>query len=87
MILKRKWAAVDGTTASETFIPAGTHEIERIPNPLGYKGYWLVLKGTKIGGSEGSWRQWENGQLVDNPGHPNHGKPIDWGDFEVQITD
>lgn len=36
----------------------GTYEIERVVNPLGHGGYWLVLKGTLIGASEQFWRQW-----------------------------
>ena len=68
-------------------ILAGTHEIERIPNPAGYNGNWLVLKGTKIGGSEGSWRQWAPGQKGTNPSHPNFGKEIDWKEFTVVITE
>lgn len=65
MTLKRKWEAFDGSKersdpTRKTSIPAGRHEIERIPCPYpDTKANWLVLKGTKIGGSEGWWRQWE----------------------------
>lgn len=38
-------------------IPIGKHEMERIPNPLGYPNPWLVLKGTKIGQAETTWRK------------------------------
>ncbi len=63
MILKRYWHALDASDVSDperlvnATIPAGTHDIERIPNPYGHDAPWLVLKGTKIGASEGSWRQ------------------------------
>ena len=89
MILKKDWNALDGSQSEfvKITIPAGTHEIERIPNPHGYPGSWLVLKGTKIGASENSWRQWMNGVVADNPEHPEFGKPIDWGDWEVKIED
>lgn len=39
----------------------GKHEIERIPNPLGCNNSWLVLKGTKIGGSENFLRRFKKG--------------------------
>lgn len=89
-ILKRDWemieASVDGKPV-KAIIPAGRHELERIPNPCGYPDApWLVLKGTKIGATEMSWRQWKNGE-IDNPGHPNHGKPVDWDDFEIAIEE
>lgn len=59
MILKRDWPALDAsrTTLRAATIPTGRHEIERVPNPLGFTAPWLVLKGTLVGGSEGSWRQ------------------------------
>lgn len=73
LIVKREWKAIDGLDKNKThIIPIGTHEVERIPNPLGYPGYWIVLKGTLIGASEGSWRQWEGNK---------------WGDFEVILKD
>lgn len=90
MILKREWDAIDATNLPErilTKIPAGTHEIEKIPNPAGYSGNWLVLKGTLIGASEGSWRQWAPGQMNDAPDHENFGKEIDWEEFTVIIID
>jgi hypothetical protein len=43
-----------------TTIEAGRHEVEKIPSPHGHNCDWLVLKGTKIGASVGSWRQWSN---------------------------
>ena len=39
----------------------GEYEVERIPNPYGHENApWIVLKGTKIGSTEGSIRQWWN---------------------------
>jgi hypothetical protein len=63
--------------------------VERIPNPYYDNGtFWLVLKGTMVGASEGSWRQWiHTGELVSNPDSPNFGKPIDWGNSEVVIKE
>lgn len=65
MTLKRQWEALDGSKERsdpmrKTSIPAGRHEIERIPCPqLNVTANWFVLKGTKIGGAEAFWRQWE----------------------------
>lgn len=62
MILRQSWDVRDATDPKNVvaaIIPAGTYEIEKVPNPCGHKGYWFVFKGTKIGGSEGFWRQWE----------------------------
>jgi hypothetical protein len=91
MILKRNWHALDGSKPSGenyTVIPEGKHEVERIANPYGFSCFWLVLKGTKVGASEGSWRQWVNdGSLVTNPKNPRFGKPIDWGKFEIVIEE
>jgi hypothetical protein len=90
MILKRNWEALDASKPpgdNTAIIPAGRHEVERIPNPYGHNGYWLVLKETLIGGSEGSWQQWRNSELVTDEKHPNFGKPIDWGTWEVVIEE
>ncbi len=93
MTLKRTWEALDGSKASKgearvIIIPAGRHEIERVPNPYGHPAPWLVLKGTLIGAAEGSWRQWKNGGFtVSNPDHPDFGKPIDWDEWEVVIEE
>ncbi len=88
LVLKRDWEALDGSEKDKkATIPAGRHEVERIPNPHGHDGFWLALKGTQIGASEGSWRQWKNGELANNPDHPNFEKPIDWGEFEVVIEE
>ena len=75
MILKRNWHALDASKPRKedhVIIPMGEHEIERIPNPRGYPGFWLVLKSTLIGASEGFWRQWE----VGNPKPPALGSWI-----------
>lgn len=89
IVLKREWEVLDGAARGKKVnIPPGRHEVERIPNPFGYPGTWLVLKGTIIGQGEKAWRQWQNdGQPIDNPGHPNHGKVILWGDDEVVIEE
>lgn len=85
MVLRKEWEAIDGSTGNKTIISAGTHDIERIKNPRGFEAQWLVLKGTVIGGSELSWRQWKNGLLACDPQSANYGKPIQWGEFEVVI--
>ena len=93
LILKIEWDALDASDPQKppvhVKIPAGTHEVERIPNPSYDNGtFWLVLKGTKIGASEGSWRQWvHDGEIITNPRSPNFGKPINWGDWEVVIVE
>ncbi len=89
LVLKRDWEAFDvssGAIKSAT-IPQGTHEVERIPNPVRSSGYWLVLKGTLIGASEKSWEQWKNGLLSNDPARPNFQKPIDFEEWEVQIIE
>ena len=87
--LKRVWELVDASSPNSSKVERGPgdFELERIPNPLGHNGNWLVIKGTMVGMAEGAWRQWKNGELVDNPHHLNNGKPIDWGDFEIIIND
>lgn len=71
LILKREWPVCNGLDRhAKSVIPIGQHEVELIRNPFGYLGYWIVLKGTQIGASEGSWRQWEGEQ---------------WEDFEVVV--
>jgi len=73
LILKRDWKVCNALDLTDLpTISIGTHEVERIKNPLGYPGYWIVLKGTLIGASEGSWRQWEGEK---------------WNDFEVILKD
>jgi hypothetical protein len=87
MTTKRDWEFTDGNTGEKVVKKAGTYEMERIPCPFGWPCKWLVIKGTLLGGSEGSWRDWENGVLVDNPEHPDYGKPIDWEEFEIVIKE
>jgi len=62
--LHREWELhtwkEDGTTGNDVYVGPGTVELERIPNPLGYKGFWLIIKGTNVGMAEGAWRQWED---------------------------
>ena len=92
LILKREWEAIDASQGDKrsayTTIPPGEHEVERIPNPRGYAGNWLVLKGTLIGASEASWRQWSPGQIPNVPANdPRHNKIIEWGEYEVVIKE
>ncbi len=66
LILRRPWEAIDASdpeNPQDTIIPAGVHEVERIDNPFGRPAPWIVLEGTKIGATRGSWTQWE-----DSPG-------------------
>jgi hypothetical protein len=81
LILKRDWKVGDGRDGSSAVIPVGRHEVERVRCPLGHDCNWLVLKGTLIGGAEGFWRDWRNGDLNDD------GQPIDWGEFEVVVEE
>lgn len=66
LTVKRDWQVPDGSkpkgSGERAVIPAGRHEIERVPNPFGHDAPFLVLKGTLIGGTEGSWRQWEGAE-------------------------
>jgi hypothetical protein len=92
LILKRDWEVIDASKVLDddrrAVIKAGRYEVERIPNPLGHKGtFWLVLKGTLIGATEGWWRDWGRRTPVTKEGHPNLGKPIDLGEFEIVIED
>ncbi len=83
MTLKKDWPATDAkNNISATTISIGRHEMERIPNPLGHKDApWLVLKGTLIGATEGSWRQWTKDSK--NPEGPLATNPI----FEIIIEE
>ena len=87
--LFKNWKMLDGTDgkSEHVHIKAGRYEIEKIRCPVGYDCSWLVFKGTKIGMAEGAWRQWKNGEILDNPKHPNHGKPIEWGEFQIIIEE
>ncbi len=63
MTVRREWELVDAgpdgdKRKSRRTLQPGTHDMERIKNPFGHDGCWLVLKGTRLGASEGSWRQW-----------------------------
>ena len=84
--LKRAWSVIDFSEHGKQLdISAGRYEVERIQNPRYPEVHCLVLKGTTIGGSEKFWYQWTNGLPTDNPDHPNYGKPIDFGEYEVKI--
>lgn len=87
MTVRREWELVaadehgDGKSAPSK-LPPGTHDMERIRNPLGYQGFWLVLKGTRLGAAEGSWRQWSDGKYDDDEFGITFGDGIafdDWG--------
>lgn len=87
---KRVWEMLDYSkprNEDKTELQPGTYELERISNPHGFEGNWLVVKGTTIGMSEGAWKQWINGVLADREGHPNFGKPINWGDAEIVLEE
>ena len=71
LVLKRSWEVRDYSQkpAGPATIPAGRHEIERIPNPSGAQGYALVLKGTLVGAAEGFWRAHQTkGSSIGAPG-------------------
>jgi hypothetical protein len=88
--LKRAWKMIDaGENAKErdVTVQPGTYELERVRNPYAYSAKWLVLKGTLIGMTEGSWMQWINGTLANKVGHADYGKPIDWDEFEIILIE
>jgi len=62
LVLKRPWDMFDALKMRDeqrVVLGAGEHEVERIENPLGFKNApWIVLKGTKIGRTEASLRDW-----------------------------
>lgn len=88
MVLKREWTATSADDGRAVKIGPGRFEIERIPNPFGHKDAdWLVLKGTKTGATKNYWLSWGPNQTLNNPGNINHGKVIDWEDFEVVIEE
>lgn len=37
-------------------IKPGTYQLNRVLNPFGHNGNWLVIQGTTIGGAEEYWR-------------------------------
>ncbi len=60
LILKRPSQVTEAVhPLRRSIIPAGAHKVERIPNPLGFSGHWLVLPGTLIGAAENFWRFWK----------------------------
>lgn len=89
LVLKRDWEVLDGSEKGKAVvISQGCHEIERIPCPNGHPCFWLVLKGTLIGASEGSWREWESGDFTERPDHPSYGEIVaDHGEWEVVIEE
>jgi hypothetical protein len=87
--LKSDWEMLDASVSppKKITIQAGLYVLERIDNPCGHRGTWLVLMETKIGMAEGAWKQWINGIKADEPGHPACGQPIDWGEFEIVLEE
>lgn len=69
MTLKREWTGIKlpenggqpmPPSECKVKIPAGTYEMERIPNPFGNPHPWLVIKGTRTGCSEQFLRDWHS---------------------------
>ena len=61
MTLRRKWTLCNIINKPEIIaisIPSGTYEIEEIPNPFGFEGNWLIIKGTQIGAPEMAIVKW-----------------------------
>lgn len=46
------------------YMTAGTYLMERISDPFGNTGDWLVIKGTKVGMNENIWRYLEKHNVV-----------------------
>ncbi len=69
IVLKRAWEVLDASKPEHhtprPTIPIGRHEIERIANPYGHDVPWLVLKGTQLGMTENSWREWADPEWED----------------------
>lgn len=92
LVTKRPWDAIDFAAdihadARSVAIPAGEHDVELRPNPAHPHTRILVIEGTMVGATLGFWLQWGPDVLCDEPGHPNHGKFIDWGDRECLVMD
>lgn len=85
--LKRPWEMLDVERKGNIIVPEGRYPLERIDNPFGHLEPWLVIKGTEIGMAESFWRYWKNGKIINDPGHPYHGKLADWGEFEIIIEE
>ncbi len=83
IVLKSAWRFLDGkdNKGDTVWVQPGRHEAETIPNPLGYPGNWIVLKGTLIGQSEGAMRECQNQPA-------SYGKPaVDWGELEIKMEE
>lgn len=53
LILSKNGAIRDaGDRERGVFIREGSHEVERIPSPIGKEAPWIVIKGTLWGGEE-----------------------------------
>ncbi len=73
MVTKRDFTVQNADTGGEAMIFAGTHAVERIPNPRSTNGIsWIVMKGTRIGMPEDYWRRW---------------KGEHWAHFQVEILE
>lgn len=57
--LKRDWELKNGDSGKEV-LPAGTHEMEVIPNPFGYQAHWLALVNTKVGATIRYWTSFDD---------------------------
>lgn len=64
LTLPKSYAAVNAETNERTRINPGTHEMECILDPFTKEGYWLVLKGTKIGARVIFWQQFSHQGVV-----------------------
>jgi hypothetical protein len=87
--LKRIWEMHDGSKnpdASKVTVLPGEYDLERIPNPHGHPGNWLVLAGTKIGMSEGAWTRWI-GFGDASPNIQNYGIGIDLESYEIVLKE
>lgn len=64
LILSTEWTFFNAN-GERVPVPAGAHQVERVKSPLGDERDWLVLRGTRIGASEDSLRDWHRaGHLV-----------------------
>lgn len=73
MVTKRDFVVQNAAAGGKWTILAGTHEVERIPNPCSVNGIpWIVMRGTKIGMPEDYWRRW---------------KGTRWAHFQVELRE
>lgn len=73
IVLRTSWEFMSGETRQKVNVPEGRYEVDRIPHPRKTSDcFWLVLRGTKIGVSEGYLRDFCS---------------PDYGELEVVIED